>query len=223
MGDNINLDRIRNVAKSMSFNLEEQVEEKRKKEQMLEYQQVVEKMDLDTVKKELDNNKGIYNQLNYSLENKRKELSELKKNPEIRRYINLLEQVDDFESEKKQISEKIGILEQKTCKHEMLYLMTFPKKTKTYFPNFRCLCCGKMITGFIGENQMVVNKEFLDEDEYSFKGNIAEYVSAKYKYYELLEQGESEEEILLEIQDELCVKHQGIKKRVRLLIKKEDN
>ena len=223
MGDNINLDRIRDIAKRMNSNLEKQVEESRYKEKKLEYQYTVDKMDEDSIERELDNNKGIYSQINYSLDNKKKELNELKRNPEIRRYIQLLSQVEDFEREKKLMAEKIGILEQKVCNHEILYLMTYPKISANYFPTFRCLCCGKSINGFIDEDQIVVNKDFLDEDEYSFKGNIAEYISAKYKYYELLEQGESEEEILLEIQDELNVKHQGVKKRVKILRKKEDN
>ena len=48
-------------------------------------------------------------------------------------------------------------------------------------------------------------------------------MNTKFKYFELLEQGETEEEILVEIQDELCVRHEGARKKFKLIRKRDDN
>ncbi len=223
MGENINLDIIKNAAKTLNSGLEKQIEENRKKEKKIEMQYLIENMDKEDIKDVLDKNQGIYNQINYSINSKKAEIKALSKNPEVKRYITLMNSVEDLENEKKLIGEKIGLCEQKLCNHELLYLMTYPKKTMAYFPTFRCLCCGKSINGFINEDQIVINSDFLDEDEYSFKGNLSEYMNSKFKYFDLLDQGESIEEIIVEVQDYLNVKHNGVKKSVKLLRKKEDN
>ena len=223
MGEDIKLDRIKNAAKRMNTSLEKQIVETRNKEKKQELQYLLEDMDKATIEKELSKSQGVYRQLDYSISNKKIDLKNLSKNPEVKRYISLMSTVNDLEEEKKLIGEKIGILEQKLCDHKLLYLMTFPKESKAYYPTFRCLCCGKAINGIINEDQIVINKDFLDEDQYSYKGNVLEYMNTKFKYFELLEQGETEEEILVEIQDELCVRHDGARKKFKLIRKRDDN
>lgn len=224
MGENINLERIREAAVKMGSKLEKQHEESRNKEKNLELQYAVQTMTKEDIERELDKSKGIYDQISYSIDNKKNELRDLKQNKAVKKYITLMSQVEDFEKEKKHIADKVSILEQAICNHDILYLMTYPKKAMSYFPTFRCVCCGKGINGFIDEEQVVINKDFLDENEDSLHGNLTEYLTERYRYFELLEVGESEEEIIVELQDELHQKHNGKKNTVKLLTKKrEDN
>lgn len=222
MGENINLDRIRYVAKKMASKLERQQEENKIKENKQEFQVSVQSMSDEEIKQEYDKNLAIYNQNKYSVVNKEKELFKLKNNPEVKRYITLLSQLDELEREQQLLSDKVSILEQASCEHQLLYLMTYPKNTMTYIPTFRCICCGKGLNGFVEPEQLVINEAFIDEDEDSYHGSITEYMSTKYKYFELLEAGESEDEIIVEIQDELHQNHKGKKKNIKLLRKKED-
>ena len=113
MGEDIKLDRIKNAAKRMNTSLEKQIEETRNKEKKQELQYLLEDMDKATIEKELDKSQGVYRQLDYSISNKKIDLKKLSKNPEVKRYISLMTTVNDLEEEKKEIGEKIGILEQK--------------------------------------------------------------------------------------------------------------
>ena len=121
MGEDIKLDRIKNAAKRMNTSLEKQIVETRNKEKKQELQYLLEDMDKATIEKELDKSQGVYRQLDYSITNKKNDLKNLSKNPEVKRYISLMTTVNDLEEEKKEIGEKIGLF-QKNLRHTILLL-----------------------------------------------------------------------------------------------------
>lgn len=222
MGDNINLERIKDAAKKMTKNLESQKEDIQNKNKSKEYENSIESMDKSEVVDELMKVKELYKQIKYGINSKTAEKRRLEEISEVRRYKLITSQLDDLEQEKMNISDKICLLEQSLCNHELLYLMTYPKRGLTYYPTYKCLSCGKTLNGFISENQVVINDKYIDEDELSYKGNIQEYIFTKYRYHELIDIGESEEEIIIELQDELHKKYKGVKKNIIILRKKED-
>lgn len=220
MGDII-IDNTKKIAGAMLNDIEKSIQEKNKREEKNRLNRKIEKMSLEDASDELIRSKEMYRQIKYGLDNKSEEIKKMEKLSEVKNYLIVLSQKEGLEEDIDKVREKIIILEQKLCTHDILYLLSYPKKSLAYCPNFKCLCCGKNINGFIDEDQYCINERFLKENEYYYGGDIYEFMTLQYKYNELFDIGETEEEILIELQDELYKSHKDDSKTVKLLRNKK--
>lgn len=219
MKDSTRIERTFDSAKKMRDYFYKQTLEKRKKEDREKTIFNIEKMDTETAISELNKYKALYKQTKYGIKVKDKEIEEYENNKIVREYLSLLSQKESLLDDKDLISDKISILEQKICNHDYIYLMTYPKKTKAYIPTFRCLSCGKSLIGFIRGDQKIVNEQYIEEDEDTFHGDLDEFIIAKYKYNELIEEGNTPENAINIVLKDFRKNHQKLTKSIKLIRK----
>ena len=221
MGDNIRIDMTKDVAETLQSKLKKQKEERRKKDEKEKQLEFISSLDKESAIKELKKVRDIYNQVKYCINNKNTEIEKKTKDESVRQYLSLLSQKENLEEDKEILLSKITLLEQKICDHEYLYLMTLPKKTMTYIPSFRCLSCGKPLLGFINNNQICINEQYVEDDENSYHGDTYEYMMIQYKYNELKEENMSNDDIYKELIEELSKNHNKLSKKIRLIRKEK--
>ncbi len=136
----------------------------------------IDQMSNEEVSIKLKSTTELFKMIKYNLEKKKKELKELKRNEEVRKYILINSSINDMNEELESISNELYFLEQKVCNHSLIYLIEYPKKTMAYVPLFRCLSCGKTLTGFIENDQFCVNSDFLHETDMGFHGSHTEFL-----------------------------------------------
>ena len=184
----------------------------KKKNESLKKAAEIEKMTKDEASLKLSKTLEIYKMIKYNLDKKKKDLKELKHVEEVRKYILIESSIKDINEELESTSEELSMLEQKVCDHDLLYLINIPKKSMAYIPFFRCLSCGKAITGLIKNNQLCVNNEFLSETEKEYHGSNTEFLELLLNNEEFENDGLILEERYILIRNKLKRDHKNGKK-----------
>ena len=170
-----------------------------KEEERKRMQDKIHSMSMDEANLLLKNSREIYKQIEYGLKNKKSEIKKMEQDKVIRNYLTMVSQKSDLEEDAGKLKEKIELLEQKLCDHKLVYLISLPKKSVEYCPNFKCLCCGKNIVGELNDNQVCINENYLVENEYYYTGDIEEYISMRMRYKDLVEYGDDNKSIMKDL------------------------
>lgn len=176
----------------------------------------IDSISIEEAEAELEKEQKILEISEYSLRIKKEDLNGMKTNSAVRRYIMLESMVLSLEEESEKTKEKLTLLRQRICNHEFVYMTSYCPSMIDYSPIYRCLDCGKQITG-IYDGQTCINEEYLEKKGNSFCGNVGEYSDLSIKFSELKEDGASYDDIVSELYNELHKRNNGKKIRYSTL------
>ena len=130
------------------------------------------------------------------------EIKKLEENSIVKRYISLLNENASIDERLENINKVEYILKQESCLHDFVYLMEIQKNVPIN-SKFKCICCGKMISGYLDRTQECVNQGYLREDNNMLYGSEEEYDVLHEKYTELLDKKCNKIDIRISLQREL--------------------
>ena len=179
----------------------------------------IEEMTKEDIEENINNLSTITEFNKYNLDLKKKELNKLKQHSAVKKYIDMESMVDFLSEDIEKNKQKISILKQHICNHNIVYFSSYNLKQLKYNPTFKCICCGKDISGSL-DNQICINEDYLNKNDSSYYGSKDEYLYLSYIYSELKETSTSQDEIVDKLHFELERKKHG-KKYTYVPLRKE--
>ena len=158
--------------------------------------------ELDNLKEQL-----IKNEQQIKINNEKND--ELLNNSYVKQYIEVQHDLKKLHLSSVDLKRKIVLLNQELCSHNILYITSIHYNRLLYRPNYKCLDCMKEISGFIDNNQVCINEQFLYGNDQEVYGKDREYNKLHFKYHELKEQNLSDDEIIIELESILYKIHLG--------------
>lgn len=137
----------------------------------------------------------------------------------MRRYFEIASEISSIDSDiKKNLAEETK-LRYSLCNHDLLFLEVYCAKRKAYHPKFKCLECGKRITGAVERRQIVVNENYTTFDERAYIGDLKDYNKLSRLYSEYKEQGLETMQIAVLLEGYLHEKYHETKSVLKLVRK----
>ena len=185
------------------------------------FKKKTEEMKKEDIEESINNLSTIIEYNKDNLEIKRNELNKLKQNDIVKKYIDMESEVDCLSDDIEKNKQKISILKQHICDHNIVYLFSYNIKQLRYNPTFKCICCGKDISGSL-DNQICINEDYLNKNDSSYYGSKEEYLNLSNIYSNLKEVNTPFDETVNILHFELERKKYG-KKYTYIPLRKETN
>ena len=166
----------------------------------------IQSMTKDAALKELDTLEKMMEQNEYSIDSKKRELKKIKQNEIVRRYILIDQMIKSLEEDGEKTKQRIALINQKLCNHNIVYLIRLDKKSLLYRPKFKCLNCGLVLHELL-DHQVCINESYTTETEFSYLGDKNEYKELSIMYKDAVSEGELNQEIIKQLDKELRKKY----------------
>lgn len=157
------------------------------------------------------------------LQEKKDKLLEEKRSIEettiLKRYFDIQSEMEDVDSEIKKNMADERRAKYSLCDHDIIFLETYSVRRKKYNPNFRCIDCGKRISGAILRQQIVINENYAECDNSTYLGNVKDYNKLSKLYDEYKESGLETMQIAILLEGYLHEKYHDTKSVLKLIRK----